>query len=233
MVYGRRPVREVLRAGRRQVLELLATERALTAEPWLREESGLRVQVRPESALTAAAGSRDHQGVVAFCEPYRYADAYELAQGEHPLIACLDQVTDPHNLGAVCRSVDGAGATGVVITEHKSARVTPAVCRASAGAVEHVHLAVVVNLSRYLTDVKRNDLWVWAATGDAETDVWSADFTTGAALVFGAEGRGLRPLVRKSCDDAFAIPLAGRIESLNVSVAAGISLFEAARQRRQ
>jgi 23S rRNA (guanosine2251-2'-O)-methyltransferase len=233
LVYGRRPVREVLRAGRRQVLELLATERALTAEPWLREESGLRVQVRPESALTAAAGSRDHQGVVAFCEPYRYADAYELALGERPLIACLDQVTDPHNLGAVCRSVDGAGATGVVITEHKSARVTPAVCRASAGAVEHVDLAVVVNLSRYLTDVKRNDLWVWAATGDAETDVWSADFTTGAALVFGAEGRGLRPLVRKSCDDAFAIPLAGRIESLNVSVAAGISLFEAARQRRQ
>lgn len=233
LVYGRRPVREVLRAGRRQVLELLATERALTAEPWLREESGLRVQVRPESALTAAAGSRDHQGVVAFCEPYRYADAYELALGERPLIACLDQVTDPHNLGAVCRSVDGAGATGVVITEHKSARVTPAVCRVSAGAVEHVHLAVVVNLSRYLTDVKRNDLWVWAATGDAETDVWSADFTTGAALVFGAEGRGLRPLVRKSCDDAFAIPLAGRIESLNVSVAAGISLFEAARQRRQ
>jgi 23S rRNA (guanosine2251-2'-O)-methyltransferase len=190
------------------------------------------VQVRPESAVTAAAGSRDHQGVVAFCEPYRYADAYELAAEERPLIACLDQVTDPHNLGAVCRSVDGAGATGVVITEHKSARVTPAVCRASAGAVEHVDLAVVVNLSRYLTDVKRDDLWVWAATSDAETTVWSADFTTGAALVFGAEGRGLRPLVRKSCDDAFAIPLAGRIESLNVSVAAGIALFEAARQRR-
>jgi 23S rRNA (guanosine2251-2'-O)-methyltransferase len=225
-------VREVLRAGRRQVLELLATERALAAEPWLREESGLRVHVRPESGLTAAADSRDHQGVVAFCEPYRYADAYELAQSERPLIACLDQVTDPHNLGAVCRSADGAGATGVVITEHKSARVTPAVCRASAGAVEHVHLAVVVNLSRYLTDVKRDDLWVWAAASEADTTVWSADFTTGAALVFGAEGRGLRPLVRKSCDEAFAIPLAGRIESLNVSVAAGISLFEAARQRR-
>jgi 23S rRNA (guanosine2251-2'-O)-methyltransferase len=225
-------VREVLRAERRKVLELLATERALAAEPWLREESGLRVQVRPEAALTAAAGSRDHQGVVAFCEPYRYADAYELAKGERPLIACLDQVTDPHNLGAVCRSVDGAGATGVVITEHKSARVTPAVCRASAGAVEHVQVAVVVNLARYLTDVKHDDLWVWAAAGDAETPLWSADLTTGAALVFGAEGRGLRPLVRKACDDAFAIPLAGRVESLNVSVAAGISLFEAARQRR-
>ena len=232
VVYGRRPVREVLRAGRRKVLELLVTERAFAAEPWLREESGLRVQVRPEAALTAEAGSRDHQGVVAFCEPYRYADAYELAKGERPLIACLDQVTDPHNLGAVCRSVDGAGATGVVITEHKSARVTPAVCRASAGAVEHVQVAVVVNLARYLADVKREDLWVWAAAGDAATPLWSADLTTGAALVFGAEGRGLRPLVLKACDDAFAIPLAGKVESLNVSVAAGISLFEAARQRR-
>jgi 23S rRNA (guanosine2251-2'-O)-methyltransferase len=232
VVYGRRPVREVLRASRRQILELFSTERALAAEPWLREEAGLRVQVRPEAALTAAAASRDHQGVVAFCEPYRYADAYELAQAEPPLLACLDQVTDPHNLGAVCRSADGAGATGVVITEHKSARVTPAVCRASAGAVEHVSVAVVVNLARYLSDVKGDDFWVWAAAGDAETSVWSADFTTGAALVFGAEGRGLRPLVRRSCDDAFSIPLAGKIESLNVSVAAGISLFEAARQRR-
>jgi 23S rRNA (guanosine2251-2'-O)-methyltransferase len=232
VVYGRRPVREVLRAGRRSVLELLATERALAAEPWLREEAGVRVRVEPEAALTAAAGSRDHQGVVAFCEPYRYADAHELAGGELPLIVCLDQVTDPHNLGAVCRSVEGAGTSGVVVTEHKSARVTPAVCRASAGAVEHVRVAVVVNLARYLAEIKGDDLWVWAATGDAATSLWSADLTTGAALVFGAEGRGLRPLVRKTCDDAFSIPLAGRIESLNVSVAAGIALFEAARQRR-
>lgn len=231
IVYGRRPVREVLRAGRRQILELLATERALAAEPWLREEAGLRVQVRPEAALTAAAGSRDHQGVVAFCEPYRYGDAYELVQTERPLLACLDQVTDPHNLGAVCRSADGAGATGVVITEHRSARVTPAVCRASAGAVEHVSVAVVVNLARYLSEVKGDDFWVWAAAGDAETSVWSADFTTGAALVFGAEGRGLRPLVRRSCDDAFSIPLAGKVESLNVSVAAAVLLYEARRQR--
>ena len=232
IVYGRRPVREVLRAGRRQVLELLATERALAAEPWIREEGPVRVRLQPEATLTAAAGSRDHQGVVAFCEPYRYADAHELAGGEQPLLACLDQVTDPHNLGAVCRSAEGAGASGVVVTEHKSARVTPAVCRASAGAVEHVPVAVVVNLARYLAEIKGDNLWVWAAAGDAQTPVWSADLTTGAALVFGAEGRGLRPLVRKTCDDAFSIPLAGSIESLNVSVAAGIALFEAARQRR-
>jgi 23S rRNA (guanosine2251-2'-O)-methyltransferase len=232
LVYGRRPVREVVRAGRRAVLELLVTERAVAAEPWLREVQGLRLQVVPERRLNEVAKTRDHQGVVAFCEPYRYADAYELAKAERPLIACLDQVTDPHNLGAVCRSAEGAGATGVVITEHKSARVTPAVCRASAGAVEHVQLAVVVNLARYLAEVKRNDFWIWAAAGDTETPVWSADFTTGTALVFGGEGRGLRPLVRRTCDGAFWIPLAGEVESLNVSVAAGISLFEAARQRR-
>jgi 23S rRNA (guanosine2251-2'-O)-methyltransferase len=232
LVYGRRPVREVLRAGRRQVLELLVSERALKAEPWLRETPLLRPQVVRERRLNEQAGTMDHQGVVAFCEPYRYADAYELAAGERPLLACLDQVTDPRNLGAVCRSAEGAGATGVVVLEHNAARVTAAVCKASAGAVEHLPVAVVVNLARYLEDVKRADLWVWAGAGDARTPVWSADFTTGTALVFGAEGRGLRPGVRRACDDAFAIPLAGQVESLNVSVSAGIALFEAARQRR-
>ena len=232
VVYGRRPVREVLRAGKRQVLELLASERALAAEPWLRGQRGLRVHVRAESELTATAGTRDHQGVVAFCQPYRYADPYDLAGADRPLIACLDQVTDPHNLGAVCRTIEGAGGTGVVVPEHKAARVTSAVCRASAGAVEHVPVAVVVNLARYLAEVKRDDLWVWAAAGDAATSVWAADLASGTALVFGSEGRGIRPGVRRACDDAFAIPLAGRIESLNVSVAAGVALFEAARQRR-
>jgi 23S rRNA (guanosine2251-2'-O)-methyltransferase len=229
-VYGRRPVRETLR-GPREVLDLWATERALAAEPWLRD-APVRAQVKPERELSEAAETRDHQGVLAWCEPYRYADAYELAAAERPLLACLDQVTDPHNLGAVCRSAEGAGADGVVVLEHSSARVTPAVCRASAGAVEHVPVAVVVNLARYLGEVKRDDLWVWAAAEEANTPVWSADFAGGTVLVFGAEGQGLRPGVRRACDDAFAIPLAGQIESLNVSVAAGVALFEAARQRR-
>lgn len=231
VVYGRRPVREVLRAGRRQVLELLATERALGAEAWLRETPGLRVQVRSEAALADAAGTRDHQGVLALCEPYRYADAYEIAGGERPLVVCLDQVTDPQNLGAVCRSAEGAGASGLVVPERNAARVTAAVCRASAGAVEHLPVAVVVNLARYLGEIKRADLWVWAAAADARTTIWATDLSGGAAVVFGAEGRGLRPGVRRACDDAFSIPLAGAVESLNVSVAAGVALFEAARQR--
>jgi 23S rRNA (guanosine2251-2'-O)-methyltransferase len=232
LVYGRRPVREVVRAAKRKVLELLVTERALVAEPWLREIPGLRVQVAPERRLTEAAGTTDHQGVAAFCEPYRYADAHELAAGERPLVVCLDQVTDPHNLGAVVRSAEGAGATGVVITERNAARVTPAVCKASAGAVEHVPVAVVVNLGRYLEEIKGPELWAWAAVGGAETTVWEADLATGAAVVFGSEGKGLRPGVRRACDAVFAVPLAGSVESLNVSVAAGVTLFEAARQRR-
>jgi 23S rRNA (guanosine2251-2'-O)-methyltransferase len=231
-VYGRRPVRELLR-GPRQVQELWVTERALAAEPWLKAESPVRVQVKLDRELAEAAGTRDHQGVLAYCEPYGYADAYALATGERPLIVCLDQVSDPHNLGAVCRAVDGAGASGVVLPSHGSARVTAAVCRASAGAVEHVKVAVVTNLARYLAEVKGPDLWVFAAAAEeGATPMWEADLAGGAALVLGAEGRGLRPLVRKTCDAAVSIPLAGRVESLNVSVAAAVLLYEAARQRR-
>jgi len=229
-VYGRRPVREALR-GSRELLELWATERAVKAEPWLRETDRPRVQVKAERELSEAAGTRDHQGVVAWCEPYRYADAYELAAVDAPLLACLDQVTDPRNLGAVVRSAEGAGATGVVLPAHGSARVTPAVARASAGAVEHLPVAVVSNLARYLGEVKRGDVWVFAAAADAGQTMWEADLSGGLALVFGAEGKGLRPLVRRTCDAAVAIPLAGRTESLNVSVAAALLLYEARRQR--
>jgi 23S rRNA (guanosine2251-2'-O)-methyltransferase len=228
LVYGRRAVREALR-GPREVLAVYAGERALRAEPWLHERP--RVQQRPERALTELAGTPDHQGVVAQVEPFRYADAYDLAAAPNPLLACLDRVTDPRNLGAVCRSAEGAGATGVVVPEHGAARVTPAVCRASAGAVEHLPVAVVPNLARYLNEVKRGDLWAYAADAEGRP-MWDADLAGGLMLVFGAEGRGIRPLVRRACDDAVSIPLRGQVESLNVSVAAAVLLYEARRQRR-
>ena len=228
-VYGRRPVREALR-GRRRVLELWVSERALAAEPWL-SEGPLKVQEKAERELSEAAGTRDHQGVVAWTEPYKYADAWELAAQEKPLIVCLDRVTDPRNLGAVCRSAEGAGATGVVVPAHGSAAVTPVVAKASAGAVEHLPVAVVTNLARYLKDIKRDDLWIYAAAGDAGQTFWETDLTGGVVLVLGAEGKGLRPLVRRSCDAAVSIPLVGQIESLNVSVAAALLLYEARRQR--
>jgi len=229
LVYGRRPVREAIR-GPREVRELWATERALRAEPWLRD-SGVRIQRKPERELNAEAGTTDHQGVLARVEPFRYADAHELAAGDAPLLAVLDSVTDPRNLGAVIRCADGAGADGVVLPAHNSARVTPTVVHASAGAAEHLPVAVVKNLARYLGEIKGPRLWIWAAAGDAETSMWDADLSGGAVFVLGAEGKGLRPLVRRTCDDAVRIPLAGEVESLNVSVAAALLLYEARRQR--
>jgi len=229
-VYGRRAVREALR-GRREVLELWATDRAVKSEDWLGEVERPRIQVKLERELSEEAGTRDHQGVLAWCEPYRYADAYELAASERPLLACLDQVSDPRNLGAVCRSAEGAGATGVVVPAHGSARVTAAVCRASAGAVEHLPIAVVTNLARYLAEIKSGDLWVAGAAGESGTPMWQADLSGSLAFVFGAEGKGLRPLVRRTCDLEVSIPQLGQVESLNVSVAAAVLLYEARRQR--
>jgi 23S rRNA (guanosine2251-2'-O)-methyltransferase len=230
LVYGRRSVREALR-GRREVLEVWATERAVKAEPWLAEAEP---RVRLDRDLAERAGTRDHQGVVALVEPFRYADAYELAAADAPLLAVLDRVTDPRNLGAVCRSAEGAGATGVVVPAHGSAIVTPAVARASAGAVEHLPVAVVTNLARYLGEVKGDRLWVYGAAGDAGAPaMWETDLTGGVAIVLGAEGKGLRPLVRRTCDALVSIPLVGQVESLNVSVAAALLLYEARRQRRR
>jgi 23S rRNA (guanosine2251-2'-O)-methyltransferase len=223
LVYGRRAVREALR-GRREVLELLATERA-ARDSWERKP-----KIVPEKALNELAGTRDHQGVVARVEPFRYADAHELAAEADPLLVALDQVTDPRNLGAVIRSAEGAGATGVILPAHHSARVTPAVARSSAGAVEHLPVAVVPNLARYLNEVKGPRLWVYAADA-AGTAMGAMDLSGGLSLVFGAEGRGLRPLVRRACDATVSIPLTGQVESLNVSVAAAVLLYEARRQR--
>lgn len=229
LVYGRNAVREALR-GRRAVLEVWVGERAAATLDWLDE--GPRPRVHRERELTEAAGSADHQGVVAWCEPYPYADAWDLASVDTPLLCCLDQVTDPRNLGAVVRSAAGAGATGVVLPAHGAAVVTPAVCRASAGAVERLPVAVVPNLARYLGEVKGDRLWAYAASADGDARLWDLDLTDGIALVFGAEGKGVRPLVRRSCDGTVAIPLEPGLESLNVSVAAAVALFEARRQRK-
>src|SRR5205085_6879801 len=147
-----------------------------------------RVQTKLERDLSETAGTRDHQGVLAWCEPFRYADAFELAAGEAPLLACLDQVSDPRNLGAVIRSAEGAAATGVVLPAHGSARVTAAVCRSSAGAVEHLPVAVVPNLARYLAEIKRGDVWVVGAVGGDGSPVGESDLSGGLAFGFGAEG---------------------------------------------
>ena len=158
VVYGRRPVLEALR-GRREVGQVWCTARSRESLDWLPE----RVSVEPPERLDARAGSEEHQGVVAEVAPYPYAGAAEVLGGERPLVVALDEVTDPHNLGAVARVAECAGAGGLVMTRRRSAAVTAAVCRASAGAVEHLRIARVENLAEFLLDAKRPGLWSYAA----------------------------------------------------------------------
>jgi 23S rRNA (guanosine2251-2'-O)-methyltransferase len=226
LVYGRRAVREALR-GRREVVGIWCSPRARGSLEWLPDSAAVEDPAR----LTARAGTVDHQGVVAEAAPYPYVDAGAMLAGERPLVVVLDEVTDPHNLGAVARVAEGAGADGLVITRRRSVAVTPAVCRASAGAVEHLAIARVENLADLLLGARRPGLWTYAADPDGAVPYDRCDYRDGAVLVLGAEGRGLRPRVRDSCDQGVAIPLAGVVGSLNVSTAAAVLLFEAVRQR--
>jgi 23S rRNA (guanosine2251-2'-O)-methyltransferase len=227
LVYGLNPVREALR-GRREVLRVWCSERVRAANEWVPEAA----RVETFEQLAERAGSDDHQGIVAEAAPYPYADPDELLAGDRPLLVALDEVTDPHNLGAVARVAECAGADGLLTTRRRSAAVTAAVCRASAGAVEHLPVAQVENLADTLIRSRRPGLWSYAAAGEAERRFDQHDYRDGTLFVMGSEGRGVRPRVRSACDEAVSIPMAGRIESLNVSTAAAVLLFEAVRQRR-
>jgi 23S rRNA (guanosine2251-2'-O)-methyltransferase len=185
----------------------------------------------PADELERLCGSPDHQGVVAEVDPYPYADPTALLGAENAIVAALDQIQDPHNLGAVCRSAEVAGAAGVVIPERRAASVTPAVCKASAGAVEHLPVARVRNLADWLAGVKEGGAWIYGAAADAERSYTEVDWSGRAVLVLGSEGSGLRPRVAETCDELVSIPVAGRVGSLNASVAAAVILFEARRQR--
>jgi 23S rRNA (guanosine2251-2'-O)-methyltransferase len=185
----------------------------------------------PAPELTRLAGSPDHQGVVAEVDPYPYADPRELLERPDALIVALDQVQDPRNLGAVCRSAEAAGAAGVVVPSRRSAAVTAVASKASAGAVEHLQVARVPNLADWLAAAKDAGAWIYGAESGAPTPYASADLTGKVVLVLGSEGGGLRRRVAQSCDLLVSIPLHGRVDSLNVSAAAAVLLFEAVRQR--
>jgi 23S rRNA (guanosine2251-2'-O)-methyltransferase len=213
VIYGRQPVAEAER-GRRQVQ---------------------RVWRAPETdayELERLCGSPDHQGVVAEVDPYPYADPKALLRGEEPLLLALDQVQDPRNLGAVCRSAEFAGADGVVVPERRSAAVTAATCKASAGAVEHLQVAHVRNLADWLAAAKDAGFWIWGADAGAKAPAWEADLKGPTVLVMGGEGSGIRPRVASACDGLVSLPQRGQVESLNVAAAATALLFEALRQRR-
>lgn len=220
IVYGRNPVRELL-SGARGARRVWAAPELMKLD-WL---AGVPCQRADDPELQALCGSPDHQGVCAEAEPYPYAAADELLERDDALVVCLDEVQDPHNLGAVCRVVEAAGAEGIVIPERRSAVVTPAVCRASAGAVEHVRLARVRNLAEYLAEAKRIGAWVYGASAGAPVGYERPDYSGRVALVLGSEGRGLRPRVARSCDQLIALPDRGRVGSLNVSTAAAALVY--------
>jgi 23S rRNA (guanosine2251-2'-O)-methyltransferase len=240
ILYGRNPVREALR-GRRanSVGEVWATPGA-AREPWL---AGVSVRTVAAEEIERRCGSDAHQGVCADAGPYHYTSVEELLAGEQPLLVVLDQVQDPQNLGSICRTAECAGAAGVVIPERRAAEVTAAVCKASAGAVEHLRVARVRNLADFLADARKAGCWCYGASAEgppsAEGDGSQApvlydipDYSgSGIVLVLGSEGAGLRPRVAKACDQLIALPLLGRIESLGVSAAAAALLYEILQSR--
>jgi 23S rRNA (guanosine2251-2'-O)-methyltransferase len=210
VVYGRNPVAEA-RRGRRRVLR-----------EWTAEQVGA-------AELERLCGSPDHQGIVAEVEPFSYAEADSLLERPDALVLALDQVQDPRNLGAICRSAEAAGAAGVVICERRASQVTPAVCKASAGAVEHLQVARVRNLADWLLAARRLGAWSYGATAEADRSYRSLDLDGRVIFVLGGEGAGLRPRVAGSCDELVAIPTVGRVGSLNVAATAAILAFAAGR----
>lgn len=226
VVYGRNAVREAMR-GSRKVHRVWGTRNALEGGTW----AGVEALPADPDEITEKCGSDGHQGICAEVEPYRYADAAALLAAPAPLIVALDEVTDPQNLGAVCRSAECAGATGVVLPERRSAEVTAAVCKASAGAVEHLPVARVKNLADFLGQAKRAGSWCYGAAADASMTYDAPDWSGGVVIVLGAEGRGLRPRVAASCDELISLPVRGRIDSLNVSAAAAVLMYEILQQR--
>lgn len=241
ILYGVHAVQEALRAGRRRFDHVLvARERQDDRLARLLAEcrhAGIRVRQEPREQLTEMAGTTAHQGVVAVVHAKEFLgieDLFELpdSQTGARLVLALDGVEDPQNLGALLRVADGAGVDGVVLTERRSAPLSPAAVKASAGAAEHLRIARVVNLVRALEDLKSQNLWIVGLDERGTTDYDRFDMTGNCVIVLGREGAGLHDLVRRTCDHLLRIPMAGGVSSLNVSAAGAVVLYEAFRQRR-
>jgi 23S rRNA (guanosine2251-2'-O)-methyltransferase len=241
-IFGVNPVLEALRAATRPIQEITVADGARDARLRdlieLARAQDIPVHHAPRTSLDRMTGNARHQGVVARVAAARYADAESLldsvmsrAEEVAPMFVILDGVEDPHNLGAVLRTAECAGLDGVFIPERRAAGLTDTVAKASAGAVEHVAVARVTNLSRLIDQLKERNVWVIGAAADARMNYTEWDWTRASALVMGSEGAGLHRLVRERCDALVKIPVLGHIESLNVSVATGVILYEAVRQR--
>lgn len=233
IVYGRNPVREALRGRRARAVRDVWATAGTAREPWLK---GIAIRIRAAEEIESRCGSASHQGVCADAGTYPYADAQALLRGDSPLVVVLDQVQDPQNLGSICRTSECAGTSGLVIPERRSAEVTPAACKASAGAVEHLRVARVRNIADFLIAARDAGCWCYGASAPhasspqpqdrgAVVPYATPDYRGGVVLVLGSEGRGLRPRVAAECDRLIALPLHGRIESLGVAAAAAALLY--------
>ncbi|MCP2014117.1 23S rRNA (guanosine2251-2'-O)-methyltransferase [Deinococcus sp. HSC-46F16] len=234
LLYGRNPVLEALRDGRvSEVLLARGVEEAFVREI---KDMGVRVRFAPRIELDQLAGTTQHQGILAEVEDLAWASVEDIldraqSRGEDLLIVLLDGITDPRNFGAIIRSAEVLGAHGVAVEERRSAPLSPVVAKTAAGATSHLPVAQTKNLPRLIDRLKEQGVWVYGAAGEAAQDVGRLDLRGPVALVIGAEGEGLRRLVREKCDALVRIPTRGQVQSLNASVAAGILLYEAARAR--
>jgi 23S rRNA (guanosine2251-2'-O)-methyltransferase len=239
LLYGIHPVREAIRAGRRRIHSVTLTTgklpQRLSEIRDLAEEKSIPVHTTSADLLRERVKNSRHQGVVAEAAPYEALgpDALEktTSDSKPPFILVLDSITDPMNLGALLRTALAVAAHAVVIPKDRCAPPTPAVSSASAGALEHIRLVQAVNLTRTLQDLKERGFWIFGLDHRARQDCFHTDFTGPSALVIGGEGKGIRPLVKKTCDHLVSIPQQGAVSSLNASVAGAVVMYEAYRQR--
>ena len=239
LIEGRNAVLEALRAGRALDKVYIArgeTDKALAHIAGLARERGVSVSDCDRRKLDAMSVTKAHQGVIAVCAVREYAsldDILALAEsrGEAPFVVVCDEISDPHNLGAIIRSAECVGAHGVVIPKRRSAGLTAVVGKTSAGAAEHLPVARVANISAALQELKDRGLWVYGAAAEGSSPMWETDLTGPLALVIGSEGEGLGRLVRERCDFLVSIPLRGKVSSLNASTAAAVLMYEVLRQK--
>lgn len=240
LIYGIHPVREGLQGVRRRPLELFLLQGAraprLLEVADLARRAGVPVRLRQKKDLDRLAGHGHHQGVILKVEPFAYLPLEDLldrwrSSSRPAFFLVLDGITDPHNLGALIRSADAAGCHGVIVPRDRFCSITPVVDRASAGALEHIPVSQVVNLARALETLQKEGVWGFGLADQGDQSLYETDLTGDLALVVGSEGKGLRANVSRHCDQTLAIPMHGGVSSLNASVAAGVALFEVARQR--
>src|SRR5581483_5210410 len=239
-IYGRKPVLEAIRSGNRAITHVYllqgSRDGVLDQIESHAKARGIPINLETRHRMDTLAGNDNHQGVIAVAENYQYADLQDLLdiaqkKNQPAFILLLDEIEDPQNLGAILRSADAAGVHGVVIPKHRAAEVNATVIKASAGAAEHVNTVKITNMNEAIRKLKEANIWVVGTDGEAEKNFYEYDYRQPVALIIGNEGNGLRRLVKENCDELVKIPMAGKMSSLNASVAAAIVMFEVTRQR--